>query len=176
MQSYNVTGMSCAACSAAVEKAVGSVEGVDSCAVSLLTNSMTVEGNADEKKIIGAVKKAGYGASLKGENIDARYSEILEDNETPKIAKRLIASVIILLALMYFSMGHMMFELPVPAFLHENAIGLTLIQMIFSATIMIINGKFFVSGTKSLFHRSPNMDTLVSLGSAASFGAFMHCL
>ena len=169
MQSYNVTGMSCAACSAAVEKAVGSVEGVDSCAVSLLTNSMTVEGNADEKKIIGAVKKAGYGASLKGENIDARYSEILEDNETPKIAKRLIASVIILLALMYFSMGHMMFELPVPAFLHENAIGLTLIQMIFSATIMIINGKFFVSGTKSLFHRSPNMDTLVSLGSAASF-------
>ena len=169
MQNYNVTGMSCAACSAAVEKAVGSVEGVESCAVSLLTNSMTVEGNADEKKIINAVKKAGYGASVKGEKADAHYSGILEDSETPKIAKRLIASVIILLALMYFSMGHMLFELPVPAFLQENTIGLTLVQMILSAAIMIINGKFFINGTKSLLHRSPNMDTLVSLGSAASF-------
>ncbi len=168
MQNYFVTGMSCAACSAAVEKAVNSVEGVNSCAVSLLTNSMTVEGNADEKKIIAAVEKAGYGASLKSKKSES-YDTLLKDNETPKIAKRLVASVIILLALMYFSMGHMMFELPVPLFLQENLIGLTLVQMILSAAIMIINGKFFVSGTKSLLHRSPNMDTLVSLGSAVSF-------
>lgn len=168
MQNYNVTGMSCAACSAAVEKAVKSVDGVESCAVSLLTNSMTVEGNADEKKIIDAVKKAGYNASKKGGSEDNK-AEILEDSETPKITKRLIASVIILLALMYFSMGNMMFSLPVPAILEENTIGLTLVQMILSAVIMIINGKFFISGTRSLLHRSPNMDTLVSLGSAASF-------
>lgn len=168
MQNYNVTGMSCAACSAAVEKAVNSVEGVNSCAVSLLTNSMTVEGDADEKQIIKAVKKAGYGASPKGKTTQ-NYDTLLEDNETPKIAGRLIASVIILLCLMYFSMGHMMFDLPVPAIFEGNIIALTLIQMILSAVIMIINGKFFISGTKSLLHRSPNMDTLVSLGSAVSF-------
>lgn len=175
MKNYNVTGMSCAACSTAVEKAVKSVDGVSSCAVSLLTNSMTVEGNADEKQIIAAVKKAGYGASPKGKEAQ-NYDTLLEDNETPKIAKRLIASIIILLALMYFSMGHMMFELPVPAIFEENITGLVLVQMLLSAAIMIINGKFFISGTKSLLHRSPNMDTLVSLGSAVSFGWSVYVL
>ena len=176
MQNYNVTGMSCAACSAAVEKAVGSVEGVQSCSVSLLTNSMTVEGNADEKSIINAVKKAGYSASPKGKKGASSDPEILKDSETPKIAKRLIASVIILLVLMYFSMGHMMLGFPVPAILQENLIGLTLVQMILSAAVMIINGKFFISGTRSLAHLSPNMDTLVSLGSAASFGWSVYAL
>lgn len=168
MQNYNVTGMSCAACSAAVEKAVKGVEGVDSCAVSLLTNSMSVEGSADENEVISAVKKAGYGASLKGKETQSNES-VLTDNETPKIAKRLVASVILLLALMYFSMGHMMLGFPVPLVFKDNIIGILIIELILSAAVMVINGKFFISGTKSLRHRSPNMDTLVSLGSATSF-------
>lgn len=171
MQNYNVTGMSCAACSAAVERAVRRVEGVESCSVSLLTNSMTVEGNADKSQIITAVEKAGYGASLKGsdKNKSGDYDSILKDNETPKIAKRLIASIIILLALMYFSMGYMMFNFPIPKIFEGNMTGVILLEMILSAAVMIINQKFFISGTKSLLHLSPNMDTLVALGSAASF-------
>ena len=170
MKQYNVTGMSCAACSAAVEKAVNAVNGVTACSVSLLTNSMGVEGSADESAVIAAVEKAGYGASVKGGTKNTQNDDaFLKDTETPKIAKRLIASLAFLLLLMYISMGYGMLGLPVPHFFGGNYIALALSQMLIAAIVMVINQKFFISGTKSLLHRSPNMDTLVALGSGASF-------
>ncbi|MDO4459944.1 MAG: heavy metal translocating P-type ATPase [Clostridia bacterium] len=171
MQNYNVTGMSCAACSARVEKAVKAVEGVSSCAVSLLTNSMGVEGTASPQAIIKAVENAGYGASLKGaeKKTYVDYEDTLRDTETPKLKKRLISSVFFLLVLMYFSMGHMMWGFPLPAFFNDNHVAMGLVQLLLSAIVMIINGKFFISGFKGLIHRAPNMDTLVALGSSASF-------
>ncbi len=163
--------MSCAACSARVEKAVNGVEGVTSCAVSLLTNSMGVEGSASPENIIEAVEKAGYGASLKdgGETQNMPKSDSLADTETPKIRNRLIASIVFLLPLMYVSMGHMMWGFPLPAFMVDNHIAMGLFQLIFSAIIIVINQKFFISGIRGVLHRSPNMDTLVALGSGVSF-------
>ena len=174
MKQYNVTGMSCAACQARVEKAVSAVPGVDSCAVSLLTNSMGVEGSADAAAIIKAVEDAGYGASVKdsedsGSSSVPNYDNDLKDTETPKIRNRLIASVIILLPLMYVTMGHMMWGWPLPGFLDGNHIAMGIYELILAATIMVINQKFFISGFKGLIHRAPNMDTLVAMGSAASF-------
>ncbi|MCR5760576.1 MAG: heavy metal translocating P-type ATPase [Sphaerochaetaceae bacterium] len=174
MKQYDVTGMSCAACSARVEKAVSKVEGVTSCSVSLLTNSMGVEGTADSEKIIKAVVEAGYGASLKGEGKNKASSKVsdeeaLSDHETPVLKKRLISSLGFLILLMYVSMGHNMFSFPLPQWLEENYLAQTLLQMILAAVVMIINSKFFTSGYKSLFHLSPNMDTLVAMGSSASF-------
>lgn len=169
MRKFEVTGMSCAACQARVEKAVSGVDGVESCAVSLLTNSMGVEGTASDKDIIEAVEKAGYGASLFNIDEDS-VEDLLEDKETPILRKRLISSVIVLLILMYFSMGHMMLGWPVliPAF--ENHVVLAVFEMILAIIVMIINKKFFISGFRSLFSGAPNMDTLVALGSTASFG------
>lgn len=170
MKQYNVTGMSCAACSAAVEKAVNAVDGVTACSVSLLTNSMGVEGSADESAVIAAVEKAGYGASVKGKSKSTQPDDaFLKDTETPKIAKRLIASLAFLILLMYISMGHGMLGFPVPHFFEGNYTALALAQMLIAAIVMVINQKFFISGTKSLLHRAPNMDTLVALGSGASF-------
>ena len=171
MEQYDVTGMSCAACSARVEKAVTKVKGVTSCSVSLLTNSMGVEGAASPQDIIAAVEKAGYGAKLKGTG--AKKTDIgadsLRDTETPKLRKRLIASVIFLVILMYFSMGHMMWGFPLPSWFEGNHVAMGLVQLLLSAIIMVINNKFFVNGFKGFINRSPNMDTLVALGSGASF-------
>ena len=172
MEQYTVTGMSCAACSAHVEKAVSSVPGVSSVSVSLLTNSMSVEGTAPSQDIIDAVVHAGYGASLKGAEAKAQPGfdeEALKDHETPKLKKRLIASIIFLLPLMYVSMGHMMWNWPLPAFMADNHVAMGLYQLLFTVIIMVINQKFFISGFTSLLHKSPNMDTLVALGSGASF-------
>ena len=173
MEQYNVTGMSCAACSSRVEKAVSRVPGVTSCSVSLLTNSMGVEGNASSHDIIQAVEQAGYGASLKGAGKEqvsmSEAEEALADHETPALRRRLIASVGFLLVLMYFSMGHMMWGWPLPAWFNDNHIAMGLVQMLLAGIIMVINQKFFISGFKSLWHRAPNMDTLVALGSMASF-------
>ena len=179
MEKYNVTGMSCAACQARVEKAVSAVSGVERCSVSLLTNSMGVEGSADPAAIIKAVEDAGYGASLKeaigasgsGQDNAAvpNYDEELKDKETPVIKKRLIASVILLIPLLYVSMGHMLWDWPLPGFMDGNHIGMGIYEMILSAAIMVVNQKFFISGFRGLLHRAPNMDTLVALGSAASF-------
>ena len=172
MEQYNVTGMSCAACSARVEKAVSKVEGVTSCSVSLLTNSMGVKGTASPDAIIDAVTKAGYGASLKGGDTAQTASpdkSALEDHDTPVLKKRLIASVGFLAVLMYVSMGHMMWNWPLPSFFNGNHIAMGLVQMLLTIIIMVINRKFFVSGFQSLLHRSPNMDTLVALGSGAAF-------
>ena len=170
MKQYNVTGMSCAACSARVEKAVSSVEGVSSCSVSLLTNSMGVEGTASDTAIIEAVKNAGYGASLKGAKTAAKTSDDeLKDTETPAMKRRLAASLIFLIVLMYISMGHMMFGAPLPAFMEGNHIMMGLAQLLLAAIVMVINQKFFINGFKGIIHRSPNMDTLVALGSGASF-------
>ena len=167
---YNVTGMSCAACAARVEKAVNGIDGVTSCAVNLLTNSMGVEGTADSYAVIDAVKKAGYGASLRGAEKDTvPQSDELKDTETPRLIKRLIASAVFLIILMYFSMGHMMWGWPLPSFFDGNHVAMGLVQLLLSAVIMVINQKFFISGFKALIHRSPNMDTLVALGSSASF-------
>ncbi|MBR0114031.1 MAG: cation-translocating P-type ATPase, partial [Firmicutes bacterium] len=164
MQQYNVTGMSCAACSARVEKAVGKVPGVTSCSVSLLTNSMGVEGSASPAEIIKAVTDAGYGASLKGAAASPSSDEdMLKDTETPKLRKRLIRSVVVLLVLMYFSMGHMMWGWPAPA-AFDNLVFLGTFEMLLAIVCLIINGKFFTSGFSSLFHGAPNMDTLVALG------------
>ncbi len=171
--------MSCAACSSRVEKAVNKVPGVESCSVSLLTNSMGVEGTASPAEIISAVEAAGYGASEKGGSAEAGESgagaqmsadeELLKDTETPVLKRRLIASVAVLIVLMYFSMGHMMWNWPTPSILEGNHVAMGLIQLLFSAIIMVINQKFFISGFKSLWHRAPNMDTLVALGSGAAF-------
>lgn len=171
MQKFDITGMSCATCSARVEKAVKGVDGVIECTVSLLTNSMAVEGTASQKSIIDAVCAAGYGAAIKGDTTKKQSAshETLKDNETPKLLKRLISSVIILLVLMYFSMGHTMWNFPLPVFLDGNCVAIALVQFILAAIVMLINKKFFVSGFKGLINRAPNMDTLVSLGSAASF-------
>ncbi len=178
MEQYNVTGMSCAACQARVEKAVSAVPGVTSCAVSLLTNSMGVEGSASSVDVIKAVTDAGYGASLKGQQqtSQAGYDDALKDTETPKMKRRLIASVIILLPLMYVSMGHMMWDWPLPGFLSGNHIAMGLYEMLLTIAIMVINQKFFVSGFKGLVHGSPNMDTLVALGATASFGYSVYVL
>ncbi len=172
MKQYNVTGMSCAACSARVEKAVNAVPGVTSCSVSLLTNSMGVEGTAEDRAIVAAVEAAGYGASLKGAKqarASAPAEDALADRETPVLKKRLISSLGFLVLLMYLSMGHNMAGFPVPRFL-ENPVAMALTQMLIAIVVMLINKKFFTSGFKSLFHRAPNMDTLVALGSAAAFG------
>ena len=163
MDQYTVTGMSCAACSARVEKAVSNVPGVTSCSVSLLTSSMGVEGTAEPKPIIKAVKDAGYGAKLKGAEKSADSDDALADRETPLLQKRLIASVIFLVILMYFSMGHMMFGFPLPPQLNGNHIAMGLIQMLLTTVIIVINPRFFISGFKALWNKSPNMDTLVCL-------------
>lgn len=169
MKQYNVTGMSCAACSARVEKAVSEVKGVTSCSVSLLTNSMGVEGTAAPAEIIAAVEKAGYGASEKGKAAEKPDENALADKETPLLKQRLIWSVGFLVVLMYFSMGHMMWGFPLPAFFDENHVAMGLVQLLLTVAVMVINQKFFVSGFKGLIHKSPNMDTLVALGSAAAF-------
>lgn len=177
MKQFNVTGMSCAACSARIEKAVSKVSGVKSCSVSLLTNSMGVEGEASDAQIIEAVVNAGYGASVKssgtnggsGTKKSADSEDALQDRETPLLIKRLLSSIVFLLPLMYISMGHMMWNWPLPAFFDGNHVAMGLVQLLFAAVIMVINQRFFVSGFKSLLHRAPNMDTLVALGSASAF-------
>ncbi|MCC8029086.1 MAG: heavy metal translocating P-type ATPase [Lachnospiraceae bacterium] len=180
MEQYSVTGMSCAACSAHVEKAVRKVPGVTEVAVSLLTNSMRVEGTAAAKDIISAVTAAGYGASLKGEETSGAKAgldeEFLADHETPKLLKRLIVSVVILIPLMYVSMGHMMWNWPLPSVMDGNHIAMGLYEMLLTILIMVINQKFFINGFTSLLRRSPNMDTLVAMGSAASFAYSMYAL
>ena len=173
MEQYTVTGMSCAACSTRVEKAVSKVPGVTSCSVSLLTNSMGVEGTASADSIVAAVTEAGYGASLKGAGAESRSAsadeDALKDRETPVLKRRLIISIGFLVVLMYFSMGHMMWGWPLPSWFEGNHVAMGLVQMILAGIIMVINQKFFVNGFKSLWHRSPNMDTLVALGSMASY-------
>lgn len=177
MKKFNVTGMSCAACSSRVEKAVSKVEGVQSCSVSLLTNSMGVEGSASEESIIAAVEKAGYGASVAGaEKKQSAETDQLKDKDTPVLMHRLIASVGFLVVLMYISMGHMMWGWPLPAFFADNHIAMGLAQLFLCVIIMVINQKFFISGFKGLIHRSPNMDTLVALGSGASFVYSVYAL
>ena len=185
MKQYTVTGMSCAACSARVEKAVSHVAGVESCSVSLLTNSMGVEGDVKDADIIAAVEQAGYGAEVKGaasgENQGGKSGsmageEMLKDRETPVLKRRLIASVCFLVPLMYLSMGHMMWGWPVPEVLKENHVAMGLIQLLLTGGVMIINQKFFISGFQSLWHRAPNMDTLVALGAGASFGYSVYAL
>lgn len=187
MKQYTVTGMSCAACSARVEKAVSKVNGVTSCSVSLLTNSMGVEGSATDVQIVEAVEQAGYGASPKGtETANGRANNSLEqlkaaqdalvDRETPKLRNRLIASLIFLVVLMYFSMGHMMWGWPLPEFFNGNHVAMGLLQLLLTVAVMVINQKFFISGFKGLIHGAPNMDTLVALGSAASFGYSVYAL
>lgn len=171
MKQYNVTGMSCASCVARVEKAVNKVDGVTSCSVNLLTNSMSVDGDVKSSDVISAVEKAGYGASLKGNSSKENKTndEPLKDTETPKLKKRLFSSLVFLILLMYISMGHMMWGFPLPSILANNHIAMGLIQLLLTGIIMVINQKFFISGFKALIHRSPNMDTLVALGAGASF-------
>ena len=188
MEQYHVTGMSCAACSSRVEKAVSKVPGVESCSVSLLTNSMGVEGTASPEAVIAAVEAAGYGASCKGSGAGSPSAagngaagggadaEMLEDTETPVLKKRLIWSIVFLVVLMYFSMGHMMWGWPVPDAMADNHVAMGLLQLLLTAAVMVINQKFFVSGFKSLWHRAPNMDTLVALGSTAAFGYSTYAL
>ena len=180
MEHYTVTGMSCAACSARVEKAVSAVPGVTSCSVSLLTNSMGVEGSATPDAVISAVQAAGYGASLKGaaQSVPsiAEQEDALADHETPVLKRRLIASLGFLIVLMYFSMGHMMWGWPLPSFFDGNHVAMGLIQMLLTIAVMVINQKFFINGFKSLFHGAPNMDTLVALGATASFGYSTYAL
>lgn len=177
MKKFNVMGMSCAACSSRVEKAVSKVEGVQSCSVSLLTNSMGVEGSASEESIIAAVEKAGYGASVAGaEKKQSAETDQLKDKDTPVLMHRLLASVGFLVVLMYISMGHMMWGWPLPAFFADNHIAMGLAQLLLCVIIMVINRKFFISGFKGLIHRSPNMDTLVALGSGASFVYSVYAL
>lgn len=184
MEQYTVTGMSCAACSARVEKAVSKVDGVASCSVSLLTNSMGVEGTASPEQIIQAVEEAGYGASVKGRQDSngssagraAEYEDMLRDRETPVLKRRLVVSLALLAPLMYVSMGHMMWGWPLPSFLEGNYVAMGLVQMLFAAAVMVVNQKFFISGFKSLMHGAPNMDTLVSLGSMASFVYSVYAL
>ena len=185
MEQYNVTGMSCAACSAHVEKAVSKVPGVTSCSVSLLTNTMGVDGTASAAEIIAAVEAAGYGASEKKAGSESRAgasassisaADALKDRETPKMKKRLIASLCFLIPLMYFSMGHMMWNWPVPVFLEGNHVAVGLIQLLLTTVVMVINQKFFINGFKGLIHRSPNMDSLVALGAGASYGYSLYAL
>ena len=175
MKQYDVTGMSCAACSARVEKAVKGVPGVTGCAVSLLTNSMGVEGSASDEAIIRAVTDAGYGASVKGA-VKSKEEDVLEDKETPKLQRRLITSALFLIVLMYFSMGHNMFGFPLPAFFENNPLANGIVQMSLAVIVMVINRQFFISGFKALWNKAPNMDSLVALGSAASFGYSWYAL
>ena len=178
MEQYSVSGMSCAACSARVEKAVSGVDGVTSCAVSLLTNSMGVEGTAKPEEIIAAVRDAGYDAAIKKSSVSAGAGNsasisddnALQDRETPLLKKRLIASLGFLVVLMYVSMGHMMWGWPLPAFFEDNHVAMGLLQLLLTAVIMVINQKFFISGFRSLINRAPNMDALVALGATAAFG------
>ena len=188
MEQYHVTGMSCAACSSRIEKAVSKVPGVESCSVSLLTNSMGVEGTASPEAVIAAVEAAGYGASCKGRGTGTSgdsgngasgggaEADLLEDTETPVLKKRLIWSIIFLAVLMYFSMGHMMWGWPVPEAMADNHVAMGLLQLLLTAAVMVINQKFFISGFRSLWHRAPNMDTLVALGSTAAFGYSTYSL
>ena len=188
MEQYHVTGMSCAACSSRVEKAVSKVPGVESCSISLLTNSMGVEGTASPEAVIAAVEAAGYGASCKGRGAGTSgdsgngasgggaEADLLEDTETPVLKKRLIWSIIFLVVLMYFSMGHMMWGWPVPEAMADNHVAMGLLQLLLTAAVMVINQKFFISGFRSLWHRAPNMDTLVALGSTAAFGYSTYSL
>ena len=188
MEQYHVTGMSCAACSSRVEKAVSKVPGVESCSVSLLTNSMGVEGTASPEAVIAAVEAAGYGASCKGRGAGTSggsgngasgggaEADLLEDTETPVLKKRLIWSIIFLVVLMYFSMGHMMWGWPVPEAMADNHVAMGLLQLLLTAAVMVINQKFFISGFRSMWHRAPNMDTLVALGSTAAFGYSTYSL
>lgn len=180
MEQYEVTGMSCAACSARVEKAVSKVPGVESCSVSLLTNSMGVEGSASQQEIIAAVEAAGYGAAAKSAAVQnapaAAPGDALKDRETPVLKRRLYYSLGFLIVLMYFSMGHMMWNWPVPAFFENNHVAMGLLQLVLTAIVMVINQKFFISGFKGLIHRAPNMDTLVALGSGASFVYSLYAL
>ena len=188
MEQYHVTGMSCAACSSRVEKAVSKVPGVESCSVSLLTNSMGVEGTASPEAVIAAVEATGYGASCKGSGAGSPSAagngaagggadaEMLEDTETPVLKKRLIWSIVFLVVLMYFSMGHMMWGWPVPEAMADNHVAMGLLQLLLTAAVMVINQKFFISGFRSLWHRAPNMDTLVALGSTAAFGYSTYSL
>nr|WP_106788418.1 heavy metal translocating P-type ATPase [Massilistercora timonensis] len=182
MKQYQVTGMSCAACSARVEKAVSGVEGVESCSVSLLTNSMGVEGTASPEAVIAAVEAAGYGASEKGAGQNSQamsasaQEEMLKDKETSVLRRRLIASLCFLIPMMYVSMGHTMWNWPLPEALAENHVALGLIQLLLTTAVMVINQKFFISGFKSLWHRAPNMDTLVALGAGASYGYSLFAL
>lgn len=178
MTQYKVTGMSCAACQSRVEKAVNAVDGVENCAVNLLTNSMGVEGSASPEDIIRAVEAAGYGARLNDKNSIKKENkeENLEDTETPKMKRRLIASIILLIPLMYVSMGHMMWNWPLPGFFEGNHVAMGLYELLISVLIMVINQKFFINGFKGLLHRTPNMDTLVALGATASFGYSVYAL
>ena len=184
MEQYTVTGMSCAACQARVEKAVSKLDGVTSCNVSLLTNTLAVEGDVSPETVMQAVENAGYGASPKGTgetsgasgraagSLSAKLAaeeDALKDRETPVLKRRLLTSLGFLLVLMYFSMGHMMLGFPLPAFFHDNHIAMGLLQLLLAGIVMVINQKFFVSGFKSLFHGAPNMDTLIALGSGAAF-------
>ena len=173
MEQYSVTGMSCAACAARVEKAVSAVEGVTACSVSLLTNSMGVEGTASPAAIVAAVEKAGYGASQKNARAagpsDGAEEDALRDRETPKLIRRLIVSAALLVPLMYVSMGHMMWNWPLPAFFEDNHVAMGLVQLLLSGAILLVNRQFFLSGFRALWHRAPNMDTLVALGSSVSF-------
>ena len=177
MEQYRVTGMTCAACQARVEKVVSNVPGVTDVSVSLLTNSMGVEGTATSADIVAAVEKAGYHASVKGAQMESSQgAEALADTETPKLLKRLIISLIFLIPLMYLSMGHMMWNWPLPGFLNNNHVGMGLAQLLFTVIIMVINQRFFISGFTSLIHRAPNMDTLVAMGATAAFGYSTYAL
>ena len=177
MEQYSVTGMTCAACQARVEKVVSNIPGVTDVSVSLLTNSMGVEGTATSADIVAAVEKAGYHASVKGAQIkSSQGAEALADTETPKLLKRLIISLIFLMPLMYLSMGHMMWNWPLPGFLNNNHVGMGLAQLLFTVIIMVINQRFFISGFTSLIHRAPNMDTLVAMGATAAFGYSTYAL
>ena len=193
MDKYIVTGMSCAACQARVEKAVNSLEGVTECSVSLLTNSMGVSGTASPEKVIAAVRKAGYDASLKNKSSnedkhmandglngngdeDDDYGDMLADRESPKMVRRLIWSLIFLIPLMYVSMGHMMWNWPLPSFLEGNHVAMGIYELLLTGLVMVINQKFFVNGFKGLINRAPNMDTLVALGSMASFVYSVYAL
>ena len=168
MQKYSVSGMSCAACSARVERAVSALPDVTECSVNLLTNSMTVEGDASAEKIISAVESAGYGAKILSDSSKIA-NDVLTDKESPKLLRRFIWSVIFLTVLMYISMGHMMWSFPLPSVLAKNHVALGIIQLILTVIIMIINHKFFINGARGIIHLSPNMDTLVALGSGAAF-------
>ena len=177
MEQYSITGMTCAACQARVEKVVSNVPGVTDVSVSLLTNSMGVEGTATSADIVAAVEKAGYHASVKGAQMESSQgAEALADTETPKLLKRLIISLIFLMPLMYLSMGHMMWNWPLPGFLNNNHVGMGLAQLLFTVIIMVINQRFFISGFTSLIHRAPNMDTLVAMGATAAFGYSTYAL
>ena len=179
MKKYTISGMSCAACQSRVEKAVNALPNVDSAVVSLLTNSMQVEGSASDSEIIQTVEKAGYGAKTAGgskKDTASMEEDQLKDTQTPILRKRLIVSLVLLIPLMYISMGHMMWDWPLPAFLIGNHIAMGLIQMLFTIAILVINQKFFISGIKGVLNKAPNMDTLVAMGAGAAFAYSTYVL